>query len=98
MCDELSLTIRNTQIMTKFDFLQVLEHVQQFRITDFAMVPPIAVALAKHPAVKNYDLSSIETIGSGSAPLGRDVSAQVEALWPAGKNNMKQGWGMTEYS
>lgn len=84
-------------IMSKFDFLQVLGYVQKFRITDFIMVPPIAVALAKHPAVKTYDLSSIESIGCGAAPLGRDVSAQVEALWPHGKNNMKQGWGMTEY-
>jgi 4-coumarate--CoA ligase len=83
-------------MMSKFDFLLVLEYVQKYRITDFMMVPPIAVALAKHPAVKNYDLSSVESIGCGSAPLGRDVSAQVEALWPHGKNNMKQGWGMTE--
>ena len=82
-------------IMSKFDFLQVLEYVQKYRITDFTMVPPIAVALAKHPAVKNFDLSSIESIGSGAAPLGRDVSVQVEALWN-GKLNMKQGWGMTE--
>lgn len=82
-------------MMSKFDFLQVLEYIQQYRITDFIMVPPIAVALAKHPAVKNYDLSSIESIGSGAAPLGRDVSIQVEAIWN-GKHNMKQGWGMTE--
>lgn len=82
--------------MAKFDLLQVLGYIQKFRITDLQLVPPIAVALAKHPAVKNYDLSSVESIGSGSAPLGRDVSILVEKLWPPGKVNMKQGWGMTE--
>lgn len=83
-------------MMPKFDFLEMLGYMEKFRITDFIMVPPIAVALAKHPAVKTFDLSSIETMGCGSAPLGRDVSAQVERLWPQGKLNMKQGWGMTE--
>lgn len=84
-------------IMPKFDFLQVLEYVQKFRITDFALVPPIAVALAKHPAVSNYDLSSIEAMGCGAAPLGRDVAAQLEKRLGQ-RVNLKQGWGMTEYA
>jgi 4-coumarate--CoA ligase len=83
-------------IMPKFDFLKVLEAIQRFRITSLSLVPPIAVALAKHPAVKKFDLSSIEGVGAGAAPLGREISAEVERLWPPGKINMKQGWGMTE--
>jgi 4-coumarate--CoA ligase len=82
-------------IMPKFDFVKVLENVQRLKITEFSMVPPIAVALVKHPAVKQYDLSSIESITSGAAPLGRDISQQVELLWNS-KLNLKQGYGMTE--
>lgn len=90
--------VRNTPvyIMPKFDFIQMLEAVQRFRITDLILVPPIMVALAKHPAVKQYDLSSVESVGSGAAPLGREVSEEVEKLWEPGKINVKQGWGMTE--
>jgi len=86
-------------IMPKFDFLQVLENVQKFRITDLTLVPPVVVALAKHPAVRSgkYDLSSVESVGCGAAPLGREVSEEVENLWEEGKINLKQGWGMTEY-
>lgn len=89
---------RNTPvyIMPKFDFLKVLEYTQTFRVTDFIFVPPVMVMLAKHPAVKKYDLSSVEVVGSGAAPLGREVCAEVEKLWPDGKINVKQGWGMTE--
>jgi 4-coumarate--CoA ligase len=89
---------RNTPvyIMPKFDFIQMLEYTQKFRITDYILVPPVVVALAKHPAVKKYDLSSVESVGSGAAPLGREVCEEVEALWPPGKINIKQGWGMTE--
>ncbi|KAJ5975723.1 hypothetical protein N7481_009430 [Penicillium waksmanii] len=83
-------------IMPKFDFVKVLEYTQTFRITDFIFVPPVMVLLAKHPAVRQFDLSSVESVGSGAAPLGREVCAEVEKLWPEGKINVKQGWGMTE--
>jgi 4-coumarate--CoA ligase len=38
----------------------------------------------------------VEFIGSGAAPLSREVCAQVEQLWPDKDLNMKQAWGMTE--
>lgn len=82
-------------IMPKFEFVPMLENIQKFKITDLIMVPPIAVALAKQPIVKNYDLSSIQTIGSGAAPLGSEASRELEKIWN-GKLNLKQGWGMTE--
>lgn len=82
-------------IMPKFDFVDLLENIQKFRITDLAMVPPIAVMVAKHPIVKKYDLSSIESIGSGAAPLGSEASREVEKVW-GGRMNLKQGWGMSE--
>lgn len=84
-------------IMPKFDFIKVLEYIQAFRVTDLILVPPVVVLLAKHPAVKNYDLSSVESLGSGAAPLGREVCTEVEKLWPPGQINVKQAWGMTEY-
>ncbi|KAJ5082460.1 hypothetical protein N7532_011503, partial [Penicillium argentinense] len=83
-------------MMPKFDFVKMLEYTQKFRVTDLILVPPVVVLLAKHPAVKNYDLSSVESVGSGAAPLGREVCVEVEKLWPEGKINIKQGWGMTE--
>jgi acyl-CoA synthetase (AMP-forming)/AMP-acid ligase II len=84
-------------IMPKFDFIQMLEYVQKYRITTLTLVPPVVVALAKHPAVKKYDLSSVETAGCGAAPLGSEVSSEFNKLWPEGQVNLTQGWGMTEY-
>ncbi|KAJ5664243.1 hypothetical protein N7507_004974 [Penicillium longicatenatum] len=83
-------------IMPKFDFVKMLEYTQAFRITHLILVPPVVVMLAKHPVVKKFDLSSVESVSSGAAPLGREVCADVEKLWPAGVINVKQGWGMTE--
>jgi len=96
-------------VMPSFDFVKMLGYIQRFRITTLAVVPPIVVLLAKHPATRSRDLSSLETIGSGAAPLTREVCDEAErALLDARKANkdssnnndgelfIRQGWGMTE--
>ncbi|KAK7529523.1 putative 4-coumarate-CoA ligase [Phyllosticta citribraziliensis] len=83
-------------IMQKFDFLKFLEYIQRYRITDLGLVPPVVLLMAKHPATRKFDLSSVERVASGAAPLGREVSIAFENLFPNGKVNVKQGWGMTE--
>ena len=47
--------------------------------------------LAKSPQTKKYDLSSVVEIGSGAAPLGGDVIAEAEALWPERDRKLKVG-------
>lgn len=94
--------VKPTYVMPKFDFLKLLEYIPKYKITDLNLVPPIAVALAKHPDVEKYDLSSVDLIGCGAAPLGRDVAEQVEKRFNKGRKpedyvNLRQGWGMTEY-
>jgi acyl-CoA synthetase (AMP-forming)/AMP-acid ligase II len=85
-----------------FDFVKMLRYIQQFRITTLTAVPPIIVALAKHPATRQFDLSSLESIGSGAAPLAREVCEAVEKLFPPTPGTreeqlfVRQGWGMTE--
>lgn len=82
-------------IMQGFDFVKLLTYIQKFRITTLACVPPIVIAFAKHPAAKKFDLSSIESIGSGAAPLGLEVAREVEKMLP-NADYIRQGWGMTE--
>ncbi|KAI0134443.1 hypothetical protein BJ170DRAFT_200423 [Xylariales sp. AK1849] len=83
-------------IMPAFDFVKMLEYIQKFRISGLTCVPPIIVALAKHPQAREYDLSSIESLGSGAAPLSQEIGDEVTKLWPPGAVSVRQGWGMTE--
>jgi acyl-coenzyme A synthetase/AMP-(fatty) acid ligase len=53
--------------------------------------------MAKHPAVSNYDLSSVRSVGCGAAPLSHDIMKEVEARLDF-RVSVKQGWGMTEYA
>ncbi|KAI1453535.1 acetyl-CoA synthetase-like protein [Annulohypoxylon moriforme] len=83
-------------IMPSFNFEKMLQHIEKFRVDILMAVPPILVALAKSPLSRKYDLSSIEVIGCGAAPLGAEVSQEVCKLWPPGAIKLRQGWGMTE--
>ena len=51
--------------MPRFDLEQFLDLIETHGVTRVYVVPPIALALAKHPAVDGRDLSAMPTIMSG---------------------------------
>jgi 4-coumarate--CoA ligase len=81
--------------LPRFDLDQALGLVQQHRISRFFAVPPVVLALAKHPAVDNYDLSSLKQVFSGAAPLGGEIALEASARIGC---EVVQGYGMTELS
>ncbi|KAF5022411.1 hypothetical protein F66182_5551 [Fusarium sp. NRRL 66182] len=83
-------------IMPSFDFPKMLAHIQAYRITKLLAVPPILVLMSKHPLARRADLSSIDMIASGAAPLAKDTQREVGTMMPMGDSIVRQGWGMTE--
>lgn len=81
--------------MSRFDMEDFLTAIQTHKVTKAPVVPPIVLGLAKHPAVEQFDLSSLELILSGAAPLGEGIA--IEAANRVGCN-IAQGYGMTEAS
>ncbi|WP_288118715.1 AMP-binding protein, partial [Microbacterium sp. 69-7] len=66
----LALKQRATLVtMPKFDLVQFLTNIQTYGCTYLYIAPPIAVALAKHPIVDQFDISTVHTVFSGAAPL-----------------------------
>ena len=84
-----------TVLMSSFDLVLFLELIQKHRVTRTFLVPPIVLALAKHPIVDNYDLSSLKALNCGAAPLGEETAMAVTSRLNC---VVKQGWGMTELS
>jgi len=81
--------------MPRFDLEGFLSLIQKHKVTRAYVVPPIVLGLAKHPLVDNYDLSSLEVIMSGAAPLGSELAeAAAERLGCL----VIQGYGLTETS
>jgi acyl-CoA synthetase (AMP-forming)/AMP-acid ligase II len=82
-------------IMPSFDLTEFLANIANHRCTYAFIAPPVAVALAKHPLIDEYDLSSLQGIMSGAAPLDADLGhAVAERLGCA----VVQGYGMSELS
>jgi acyl-CoA synthetase (AMP-forming)/AMP-acid ligase II len=81
--------------MPRFDLAEFLRIIQDFHVNWAFIAPPIAVALAKHPLVNEYDLSSLEVVFSGAAPLDGSLGGAVaERLHCV----VRQGYGMSEMS
>lgn len=78
-----------------FELEQFLQVMQDYKILGACLVPPIILALAKHPLVDKYDLSHLEWLLSGAAPLSSDLQMACAARL---KCAVVQGWGMTETS
>jgi hypothetical protein len=64
---------REGREMPRFDLEGFLRIIQEHKVTRAYVVPPIALALAKHPIVDEFDLSSLQLVFSGAAPLGEEL-------------------------
>ena len=84
-------------MMERFNLADMLDHIQRFKITELILVPPMLVAMAKHPSVRDgtIDLSSVRKVLAGAAPVGLEITQQFEQLWN-GKIRVRQAWGMSE--
>jgi len=81
--------------MPQFDLATFLSLIPKYGVTRVNLVPPIILGLAKHPMVDDYDLSSLLTITSGAAPLGKDLLSATSSRLGC---IVTQGYGLTETS
>ncbi len=81
--------------LPKFEFEPFLKVLQQWPITSAHVVPPVVVALGKHPLVDHYKFPHLKYLFSGAAPLGPELTQAVEARLNI---KIRQGYGMTEAS
>ncbi|MCP2261701.1 4-coumarate--CoA ligase [Streptoalloteichus tenebrarius] len=81
--------------LPRFDLAEFLRVIAEHRTDRVYVAPPVVVALAKHPAVADADLSALEVLFSGAAPLDAELAASVRARLGC---RVRQGYGMTELS
>jgi long-chain acyl-CoA synthetase len=61
----------------RFDTDRMLQHIEADRITIEMAVAPIALAIASHPRLEAYDLSSLRFIIWGATPVSESVAETV---------------------
>ncbi|MED6159729.1 hypothetical protein PIB30_044902, partial [Stylosanthes scabra] len=83
-------------LMERFDFEGMLRAVEKYKVSYMPVSPPLVVALTKLEVAKKYDLSSLRLLGSGGAPLGKEVAESFNAKFP--NVEIVEGYGLTESS
>ncbi|KAM3540058.1 hypothetical protein ARSEF1564_007026 [Beauveria bassiana] len=82
-----------TYWMPKFEFGEFVKHIRDLRINTFFTVPPIYLAIAKHPAVKEqFHHAKQATVGA--APISAELRAEANRKMP--NLVIGQVWGMSE--
>lgn len=80
--------------MERFDFEKMLKAVEKYRVTYMPVSPPLIVAFINSNLTDKYDLSSLQLLGSGGAPLGKEVTLKFKEKFP--NVEIRQGYGLTE--
>eukprot|EP01065_Artemidia_motanka_P042179 TRINITY_DN560_c0_g2_i1.p1 TRINITY_DN560_c0_g2~~TRINITY_DN560_c0_g2_i1.p1 ORF type:complete len:4401 (+),score=1555.85 TRINITY_DN560_c0_g2_i1:207-13409(+) len=70
-----------------------LEAIQRFRITVTNVASTMINLILSHPGADGYDLSSMQLVSCGGAPLGRDATLRAMKLFGC---EFFQSYGMTE--
>jgi acyl-CoA synthetase (AMP-forming)/AMP-acid ligase II len=82
----------------KFDAGEVLQLIQDERVTLWGAVPTMVARVLAHPGVAEFDTSSLRTIGLGGAPVPADLPGRIGEAFPTVVRGVTQMWGLTESS
>ncbi|MGH8657856.1 MAG: AMP-binding protein [Gammaproteobacteria bacterium] len=95
------LTVMNTGFLTKttvvlmraYDTEEAFRLIERYKINAMTAVPTRVSLMLNHPAVDRYDLSSLQTVGCGAAPLSPEV---LQAFMRRFKCEVREGYGLSE--
>ncbi len=80
-------------LMRWFDPELFCKLVEEYKVAGTGLVPTMAAFLLNHPATENYDLSSLEQVIFGAAPVPVELVKEFEAKTGA---YVRVGYGLTE--
>jgi acyl-CoA synthetase (AMP-forming)/AMP-acid ligase II len=65
-------------------------------VTSWSPMGPMAHRVVHHPNVGSYDLTSIRNVGSGGAPMSREMQETLRRVFPNAAGSLGLGYGLTE--
>ncbi|MFC7392889.1 class I adenylate-forming enzyme family protein [Scopulibacillus cellulosilyticus] len=87
------LTGSSIVIFSKFDVSKVFQAIETYKVRSFSVVPAMVHAMLSSPDANLYDLSSLERVGSGSAPM---PLALIKAFKENFNADVFEGYGLSE--
>jgi 4-coumarate--CoA ligase len=100
----LPILVNAEVLMTpQFTMPILMSVIQEYKLKELLLVPPILIRLVRDKVVDDYDYSSVIRFSSGAAPLSQEVIDLLAKKFPNsavgepyGQTGLKQAWGMTE--
>lgn len=79
-------------VLPKFEMKTFLAAVQNHKINQLYVVPPIIIQVIRNQDIcRQYDLSSVRFLITGAAPLGAETASEIKQLYP--KWHVGQAYG-----
>ena len=87
------LTGSSIVIFSSFDTKEVFKAIEKYKVKTFSAVPAMIHALVSFPQATQYNTASLESVGSGSAPLPVALLHAFEQKFGA---KVYEGYGLSE--
>ncbi|XP_024167799.1 4-coumarate--CoA ligase-like 5 [Rosa chinensis] len=81
-------------LMQRFEFKAMLDAIQTHKVNNIPAVPPVILGLVKYASQAGCKLSSLRRVGSGAAPLSKEVVDEFRQKFPWVE--LRPGYGLTE--
>ncbi len=92
----LSTGVKTVWATGRFDPVQVLELIEREKVTNWGPMGTMIHRVLGHPDFGKYDLSSLRNVGSGGAPISRELQQRLREALPQIRSQMALGYGLTE--
>ena len=80
----------------RFDPVEVLGTIERERVTNWSPLGSMAPRVLNHPDFGRFDVSSVRSLGSGGAPVSKQLQQQLQAGFPGARGKMGLGYGLSE--
>jgi len=80
----------------RFEAGEVLELIERERITHWAAVPAMAAMVLEHSDLGKQDLSSLQMLFMGGAPVPPELVERAREAFPTVRHTVGRGYGSTE--
>ncbi len=80
----------------RFDEAEVIRLMAKERVTAFSALGSMGPRIAKHPELAKHDLSSVENVGFGGAPVSPAVQEMLRQAFPKAGSAQGIGYGSSE--
>jgi acyl-CoA synthetase (AMP-forming)/AMP-acid ligase II len=81
-------------LLRSYDPVSFCQHIDRYRVTSTSVAPTMLNMLLLHPAIDEFELTSLRSIGYGSAAMPAEVLRRAMARLP--QVEFSTGFGMTE--